>query len=281
MALAASRAVTSCAETRTTTTRLGMARVLSAGGAARVSGRGGAGCLRASMGPECVPCTGFCLPCPPAPADTVIVNYLPPTLGEAEFHVSAGGGGGRAGRHRPPSTPPPHTTGVVCPLRRRDRSQDHPQPPRWAKSRLWICVVWLGGVRARRGGDHERLRSARCVGGCNWRTWLGFEWCCTAPRRPPRALPCCPNTFPRVGGRGCGRGARAPRPRPHHRACPAPPTGKRLKVSFSLPQSKMADSLNVFVSGLPKTFGEAELGGMAAPFGEIVNCKVLRGEWAC
>jgi RNA recognition motif-containing protein len=53
--------------------------------------------------------------------------------------------------------------------------------------------------------------------------------------------------------------------------------GKRLKVSFSLPQSKMSDSLNVFVSGLPRSFGEPELNALVAPFGDVVNCKVLRG----
>lgn len=51
-----------------------------------------------------------------------------------------------------------------------------------------------------------------------------------------------------------------------------------MKVSFSLPQSKMADSLNVFISGLPRTYGESELGVLAATYGEVVNCKVLRGE---
>ncbi len=55
--------------------------------------------------------------------------------------------------------------------------------------------------------------------------------------------------------------------------------GKRLKVSISLPQSKMSDSLNVFFSGFPRTFTEAELRTLVTEFGEIINCKILRGEY--
>lgn len=58
-------------------------------------------------------------------------------------------------------------------------------------------------------------------------------------------------------------------------------TGKRLKVSISLPQSKMSDSLNVFISGFPRSYGERELAELAGAYGEIVNCKVLRGALIC
>jgi hypothetical protein len=39
----------------------------------------------------------------------------------------------------------------------------------------------------------------------------------------------------------------------------------------------MSDSLNVFISGFPRCFGEKDLTALATPFGEIVNVKVLKG----
>ncbi len=43
----------------------------------------------------------------------------------------------------------------------------------------------------------------------------------------------------------------------------------------------MSDSLNVFISGFPRSYGERELAELAGAHGEIVNCKVLRGALIC